>query len=835
MPGEPAIIFVRIWRLSGQLLWTAYLLLTSVYCLLAFFPYTYYALIKSPVYEWIPWFARQHAHLYWLALLAAVVGYHKRIRPRWLATATLAALALIGVFLGIRPILVTVGSGSGAYACSVAALVPALLLSAMNIGGCWTENSPTIRPSLTYFPGIFSAVLIAVLSLFGPLVQDYRQAHQLPRAADFERGVWSLVSHVVLAVLTISLLNLIFVAASRTPRPRLARFVSVTLIVFFGSSYAMVRFFSGAFGFSGWPAILYSGLLMATLICLAVSAVLDAASGIELSQPEVQKNPARKLALVALIAVLSVLALVLPSSISEWDWNGVFQWTFTILLWCSLTFCVYGLWSRRKSWSVPATLAVLLVTAVGYKILLEADVVWGKSLGVTGDEISLSLEQYGARDVSFRMAHYLLGNAPTEAPCTDFCRILNQYTNIRDAHTDRRIEFVDQLTAAPVKPPNIFMIVVDSMRPDYLGAYNPKADFTPNIDTFAADNVVMRQVFTEYAGTYLSEPAIWAGALLLHAHYIRPFENVNGLERLLNTDGYDMVISYDNVLPELLSDRDRLTKLDTDKKTWRALDFCSTVREFAGALDARPDKNRPLFFYAQPQNVHMFAANNQATVRTTGWRRPGFDPRISLAVHQIDGCLGEFLSDLKARGLYDDSIIILTSDHGDATGEFGRKAHSYTIYPEIMRVPLIVHLPESMRRRFVYDPQRITTLTDLTPSLYYLLGHSPVKRNQILGQPIFVGDREELASYSRDELFLASDEEAVYGLLDGGRYFYTTYASPARSFLFDLATDPNAEHNILTQDLKKAYDRRIIDHLKMIGDFYGYKLGIKAILTSENQ
>ena len=112
------------------------------------------------------------------------------------------------------------------------------------------------------------------------------------------------------------------------------------------------------------------------------------------------------------------------------------------------------------------------------------------------------------------------------------------------------------------------------MRPDFLGAYNPKVDFTPNIDGFAKDSVVFHHAYTQYAGTTLSEPAIWAGAMLLHAHYLRPFGNVNSLEKLAKTDGYKMVVSYDSVLKEILSPTDDLTKLDTDKPAWNEFEMC---------------------------------------------------------------------------------------------------------------------------------------------------------------------------------------------------------------------------------------------------------------------
>ena len=396
--------------------------------------------------------------------------------------------------------------------------------------------------------------------------------------------------------------------------------------------------------------------------------------------------------------------------------------------------------------------------------------------------------------------------------------------------TTAEVRLVDTLVPTAGDRPNVFIFVIDSLRPDFLGAYNPKVDFTPNIDGFANDSVVFRNAYSQYAGTTLSEPAIWAGAMLLHAHYLRPFSNVNSLEKLAKIDGYKMVVSYDTVLKEILSPADDLTKLDTDKPAWNEFEMCSTVGELNKALDQRDDKTRPVFFYAQPMNVHMFARNN---LRTSGWDRPGFNRRLSNEVHQVDDCMGEFISGLKSRGMYENSVIILTSDHGDATGEFGRQTHSHIIYPEVMHVPLIIHLPKSMRAKLVDDPEQIATLTDIAPSLYYLLGHQPVRTNPMYGHPLFVATQKELASYHRSELFLASDEVAVYGLLDkNGRYLYATYDSPARSFLFDLTNDPNAEHNILTAAEKKQYDERIIDYLKMIGNFYGYKPGVGNLLAS---
>jgi arylsulfatase A-like enzyme len=242
----------------------------------------------------------------------------------------------------------------------------------------------------------------------------------------------------------------------------------------------------------------------------------------------------------------------------------------------------------------------------------------------------------------------------------------------------------------------------------------------------------------------------------------------------------------------------------------------------------------PVFFYAQPMNVHQFARNDVPSPTSQHWPdRVGLNTRITYEVHWVDSCIGGFVNYLKQRGLYDSSIIVVSSDHGDATGEFGRNSHSTSIWPEIMRVPLIMHLPTSMRSRYVHDDSRLATLTDVAPTLYFLLGHKPIRQNPLYGRPLFADTRQELDAYPQHDLLLASDVRAVYGILTAdGRYLYTTYDSPAQSYLFDLVVDPNAQHSILTPALKQRYDEQIIERLHVVGDYYGYKPGVGSLLAS---
>jgi glucan phosphoethanolaminetransferase (alkaline phosphatase superfamily) len=826
---------VRSWAATLlKLIWGTYLVLTSIYCLLAFLPYTYFALIKAPAYAWMPWFAHHHSALYWLGLLAAAAASRagKKQRNHGLL---LGALGLGGIYLTARPFMPALQNNWAAYRWSLMVLLPLMVTAAWDLLQHWpaAEDEHHDISLLEYSSGILVAVVVALLYIAGAAVHSH--AEKVP--LDFGLGRleltgWSLLSHALVAIVVISTLNLIRLATRHARRPTSLRLALHGLAIALVIGIVLDRFLASALSFEGWAAHLY-----AALFAVALTLFLGSLVSPFLSPGDAPVQPSKSLVqsmLLPFTVALATLAVAMPTWIDGSDWNGVLQSTFTALFWIVLSLCLYTLRPRRKRYSAAAVLAVLLLGAFTYKALLASDIFWARALGSTEDDVARAMETYAAQDASFQLAHHILGNA-RQAPCGDLCRILRQYTNIRDAEAKTEVRLVDELVPTTGARPNIFILVIDSMRPDYLGAYNSKVDFTPNLDAFARDSVALRNVFTQYAGTTLSEPAIWSGVMLLHAHYMQPFSKVNGLEKLANTDGYRMVVSYDTVLSQILSPSDNLIKLDTDKPLWNRFEACSTLQQLTIALDARTDKSRPVLFYAQPMNVHQFAHNDLPGAADPDWHfRPGFNDRVAHEVHQVDACLGKFFAYLKTRGLYDQSVIIVTSDHGDATGEFGRYSHSTSIFPEVMRVPLIVHLPATMKDKLVHDDNRLSALTDITPSLYYLLGHRPIRSSPVFGHPLFAESVEELDRYRRNELFLASDERAVYGLLaDNGRFLYSTYDSPAQSFLFDLSVDPNAEHNLLTEPLQEQYAQQIIEHLHTVADFYGYKPGVGSLLAAE--
>ena len=799
----------------------AYFLLTSLYCLLAFIPYTYLFLVKEPPYTWLIWFIRHHSLLYWIAFSAMLyVWWPRRKHPAILAS--LGLQAMIGIYFTATNFLPNIQNNGWAFAMSVAVLVPVLLATSADVFMQSADDSGNgERFMFSYSNAAVAGLLIAILSVAGSLTAGHLDPQLfIHPSSGLELMLCVMAAHVLLALLMLSVVNAILLAASRKMRSvHVLRAVLVASLVLAGLTIAASRFLQNTLTFEGWQNYVYVIFFSATLMMLGFNILRPL-----LREMNTETKFKGRLALYALGFFPALAAVALPPLFGDDDWNGVLKDSAALLMWIFVCLAIFLLRPKLKKYSLPALLAVVIVAGSVYWGLTSTAFLWAAQLGKTDGAISRALESYSIQNSSFGMVHEILAGGQGER-CGDLCRTLRQYTNIHNAQAKFDVALVDHLAASPEKHPNIFLFVVDSMRQDYIGAYNPRVDFTPNLDAFARDSFAVQNAYTQYAGTTLSEPAIWTGTLLLHAHYQRPFSRVNNLEKLLKTDGYQMVVSYDSVLRQIVTDNNDLVKLDTNK-AWNEFEVSRTLQQLESFMDGRPqDETRPIFFFCQPSNVHQLARNKLPLADKAGWKkREGFNNRIAYEVNLVDKFLGDFFRYLKSKDLYDNSIIIITADHGDATEEFGRQGHSSIIFPEVMRVPLLIHVPKESRSKLFYDPHSVAALTDISPTLYYLLGHRPTKVHPLFGRPLFTDTREEFERYSRTDLFLASDTRAAYGILaENGNLMFTVYDSPQQSSLWDLRQDPNATHSILTEAGKKQYEQRVVEYLQEIARFYDYK------------
>ena len=279
-------------------------------------------------------------------------------------------------------------------------------------------------------------------------------------------------------------------------------------------------------------------------------------------------------------------------------------------------------------------------------------------------------------------------------------------------------------TRSSERPPHVFLFIIDSLRRDYVSPYNRAVSFTPAMQAFAGDSFVFTRAFSRYGGTGLAVPSIFAGAMVIHKQYVTPFARMNALEKLVVAKGYRRFITEDHITDELFAASSGTIGLD-HQVTEMLHTFCRTMGELGHHLESLPD-GPPVFAMTRPLDLHI--GNIVSAKVPPGESYPGFHGPYAARVRRIDACFGEFIETLKRAGLYDNSIIILTSDHGDSLGEGQRWGHGFTAFPEVLRIPLIIHVPAALRARMSADLGRVSFSTDITPTLYALLGEPPVDR-----------------------------------------------------------------------------------------------------------
>ena len=505
-------------------------------------------------------------------------------------------------------------------------------------------------------------------------------------------------------------------------------------------------------------------------------------------------------------------------------WNFLLQKTTAVLVW-SLAFAAFYMMARSRAARPRPVVAFACSTAVifGYLVLLVAGPPLEQDRNPTA--LAATLDEFAGYDASFHLVHDALSNSrrSLRARAGDgFYEFLAANTHIpRSTRVEPLdLNLVPDLQSSGPNKPDIYVFVIDSLRRDYLKPYNPDVQFAPGIAAFAADSIVMRNAFTHYGGTGLSEPSIWVGGMLVHKQYVTPFAPMNTLQKFIAAEGYHAYVTEDPILKAIGVAPPSLTELDAG--TAATYDFCSTLRELTGDLERTADS--PVFVYTQPQNIHVSVIDRENRSVPAGSSYPGFDAAYASRIERLDGCFNSFIQFLKRSGRYDNSIIILTADHGDSLGERGRWGHAFSLFPEIVRIPLIVHLPADMRAVYPTDPDEIAFLTDITPSLYYLLGHRALERDRVLGRPLFIAQGDPSPPAPEPYYLIVSSYAPVYAILaDNGSTLYVADGVSYSDYLFDLSASSGGVSRTLTDAQRDRFQQQIRAGIQAISRFYHFQ------------
>ncbi len=366
---------------------------------------------------------------------------------------------------------------------------------------------------------------------------------------------------------------------------------------------------------------------------------------------------------------------------------------------------------------------------------------------------------------------------------------------------------------------NVVLVMLDTLRADRLGAYGYNRPTSPNLDALAQRSVRFANVVSQSPWTRPSHRALFTGLYPASTQGLESFP----LASLLWKAGYrTTALTAGGYIHSKFG-------FDAGFDSYRVHDWLVDLDAVTKALAPR----RKQFLFLHTYEIHDPYTHDELTKGIPSGRvRPGFAGRVYREIKPLseeeilytnalydsgvaftDRRLGELFRLWERLGVFDSSIIIVTSDHGEELWDHGGFRHGKTLYDDQLMVPLILWLPSELRARFKgYTAGRVINgqvrLIDLYPTVIDLLGLA--LQHEVQGRslaPMLEGQElPELDAFSE-----ATITAVQLVSLRSPRYKFIQTVEGEAPLLFNLELDDAETHNLAetSPDLLNLLRQRI--------------------------
>ena len=377
--------------------------------------------------------------------------------------------------------------------------------------------------------------------------------------------------------------------------------------------------------------------------------------------------------------------------------------------------------------------------------------------------------------------------------------------------------------------PNLVLITLDTTRADALGTYGQIRKTSPNLDRLAAGGVLFEQVTTSNPETLPSHATIFTGkwpfthGVRANSGYVLSEQNVT-LAEILRSRGYRtgaevaaMVLRRESLITQGFdhyrgadSPGVRLKEVKYTRGQQRTVtkpmrigaDITSGGIEFL-----RRNRNREFFLW-----LHYFDAHDPYSAPvpfSSMFPDSPYHAEVASADHQM----GLVIEELDRLELRDETLIVVTADHGEGLYEHDEPSHSYFVYDTTMHVPLVLaglrSLPAGLR---VSSPVRTV---DIVPTVLDLMGlPAPDETQGVSLRPLVSGRKTDLSltGYGESTRFLTTFGLTPLRFIRQGRWKYIHKVNPE---LYDIVADPAERTNLMTRHPDVA-ERLLADLREML-------------------
>jgi arylsulfatase A-like enzyme len=278
---------------------------------------------------------------------------------------------------------------------------------------------------------------------------------------------------------------------------------------------------------------------------------------------------------------------------------------------------------------------------------------------------------------------------------------------------------------------NVLFILVDTLRAEHLGSYGYARDTSPTLDRMSASGVRFARHLSQSSWTKASMASLWMGRYPIRTGITR-FDHVIPEQarmpaEILREAGFQTIGLYRNgwVAPTFGFDQGFEVYMrpapiavaaDVRRKNPTVSDRATDESVVAAAIEfLRLRGDERWFLYLHLMDVHEYLFDKESALFGVA-----YSDIYDNAVHWTDRVLEVMLGSLAELGLQDRTLVVVSSDHGEAFGERGFEGHARQVYRETTEVPWLLFLPFRLEPGIVVETR--TQNVDVWPTLLDLLG-----------------------------------------------------------------------------------------------------------------
>jgi len=365
--------------------------------------------------------------------------------------------------------------------------------------------------------------------------------------------------------------------------------------------------------------------------------------------------------------------------------------------------------------------------------------------------------------------------------------------------------FVVLWRAMAVLPPtHVVIVTLDTTRADRLSPYGYLDAAMPALERLAREGVLFDHAFSVAPLTLPSHTSLFTG-LIPPRHGVRDnaatplAERYATLAEVVRGRGYctgafvsSVVLDSDRGLAQGF-DRYRGVPADDDGRRSPQRRADAVMDEAIRWLDE--DRACPIFLWA-----HLYDAHRPYEPPEP-YRAHYADPyqgEIAFAESQLSRLLGA----LERRRLLDNTLVVVAGDHGESLGEHGEENHGMFLYESVLRIPLIIRLPQPRRSPGTTAARvaDVVRVVDVMPTVLDVLGMSGPPTDGVSLVEVMNGRHLDLEAYAESMYPVRFGRAPLRALRDGR---FTLIEGPCPE-LYDVAADPFEQRNVLEEKRQLA-------------------------------